>query len=161
MAALGHCVRVPFGGLLDGEMMDILEEAQKVAVILTAYIENFPNEVIKNERKQFFKRHFPEQYGLSPGYVYLMKDAGGTYKIGLSNDSQRRLLQLSRKHKGIELVHCISVDHMEHAESTLHNKFSNQCVRGEWFDLMPTNVAEIYSIVQYSDGEFCYNENRD
>lgn len=76
------------------------------------------------------------------GYVYLVK-SGKRYKIGMSTDVQRRLLQLNTgMPQAGELVHVISTDDPAGIEAYWHRRFAAKRVRpdAEWFDLTADDV---------------------
>ncbi|CCI54558.1 GIY-YIG nuclease family protein [Nostocoides jenkinsii] len=76
------------------------------------------------------------------GYVYLIK-SGKRFKIGLSTDVQRRLLQLNTgMPEAGELIHVITTDDPAGIESYWHRRFAAKRVRpdAEWFDLNADDV---------------------
>lgn len=87
-------------------------------------------------------------------YVYLMKRKDGAHKIGLTNDTDRRLAQIQREFEEVELLHTIKCDDMRAAESMLHSYFSDQRLDGEWFDLGQSQIDYIYSLTRFEDGWF-------
>lgn len=71
--------------------------------------------------------------------LYLMKDQHlGCYKIGVSSNPEHRESTLSAQKPSIKLVG--SWDDMAYAEKEWHQYFADQRIRGEWFDLTPTQV---------------------
>jgi hypothetical protein len=75
--------------------------------------------------------------------VYIMKDChSGFYKIGKSKNPRARESTLQSEKPSIKMVftapECDRV-----SERTLHSQFSNQRIRGEWFDLTPAQVRYI------------------
>lgn len=83
-----------------------------------------------------------------PGcYVYLMKDtSNGYYKIGISNKPEYREKTLQSEKPSIELLACKKFPIRKIAEaieSALHNAYSQQRLRGEWFKLDDVDVAAI------------------
>jgi len=77
----------------------------------------------------------PSQPALYPGYVYVV-EGGGYYKIGLSNDVDRRLTQLAVQPPfELTVIHIIETDDMFGLEAELHEVFTDKRVRGEWFEL--------------------------
>lgn len=76
------------------------------------------------------------------GYVYLVK-SGKRYKIGMSTDVQRRLLQLNTGMPDAgQLVHVINTDDPVGIEAYWHRRFAAKRVRpdAEWFDLSAEDV---------------------
>ena len=59
-------------------------------------------------------------------------------KIGLTSDINKRMDQLQTGNSCelviIALIKCQSRKHSEHIESSIHNRFKHQRIRGEWFD---------------------------
>lgn len=80
-------------------------------------------------------------------YVYLMKDASnGYYKIGISNTPEYRERTLQSEKPTIEMLACKKFPTRKIAEaieSALHTAYSQQRLRGEWFNLNDADVAAI------------------
>lgn len=80
-------------------------------------------------------------------YLYLMKDTSTLYyKIGISNSPQYREKTLQSEKPTIQL--CASKRYpvrkiAESFEKALHETYKDQRVRGEWFSLTDTEVAQI------------------
>lgn len=92
---------------------------------------------------------------LTPAYIYLIYCATGHYKIGLSKEPEKRLLQLNTAWPvELSLVHFFVADNAQEAEARLHAHYSAKRVKGEWFDLSQEQVAFIKSITSYQDGVF-------
>ena len=81
----------------------------------------------------------------SEGYVYFLKADGfhgalsaiyGRYKIGLSNNPERRLVELNGQQAPckILMLRAIQVSDMHTVEGELHKKFDANRKHGEWFD---------------------------
>ena len=80
------------------------------------------------------------------GYVYLIQDSvcTGTYKIGHTNDIPTRFNTLDIKLPfEIELIHTIATPDRRSLEKSLHARYKNEHVNGEWFSLSGEQVAEI------------------
>lgn len=69
-----------------------------------------------------------------PDKVYLLKSDNGIYKIGYSNNVDRRVDQLNRQ-LPIEVreVFSIECEQAKIAESYLHGYFNDKRLAGEWF----------------------------
>lgn len=80
-------------------------------------------------------------------YVYLMKDlTNGYYKIGISNNPQYREHTLQSEKPTIEMIGNKKFPSRKIAEAfekALHQAYSNQHIRGEWFSLSGFDVATI------------------
>lgn len=74
------------------------------------------------------------------GFIYILY-GGGYYKIGLTNDIDRRLAQISPALPfTVELVHTIKTDDMVRIEHFLHEKFADKRANGEWFSLSDDDI---------------------
>lgn len=79
------------------------------------------------------------------GFVYLIKSPYG-YKIGKSVNMKQRVQLFSVKLPfPIEVIHYAKFDDYTVAESTLHRKFQDKRLEGEWFDLAPEDIEYIKS----------------
>ena len=87
------------------------------------------------------------EYKFNWCYVYLMKDiSNGYYKIGISNTPEYRERTLQSEKPTIEMLACKKFPTRkitEAIESALHTAYSQQRLRGEWFNLNETDVAAI------------------
>ena len=76
-----------------------------------------------------------------------MKDTtNGYYKIGISNKPEYREKTLQSEKPTIELLTCKKYPTRKIAEaieSALHSAYSQQRIRGEWFNLDDVDVATI------------------
>jgi hypothetical protein len=76
----------------------------------------------------------------SKQHTYIAKDHDtGLYKIGFSINPEKRVKQLKRDFKNIELIHTIPYN----IEWRLHDEFNNKRVKGEWFELTDLEVKDI------------------
>lgn len=80
-------------------------------------------------------------------FVYLMRDnTNGYHKIGISNKPEYREKTLQSEKPSIEMLACKKFPTRKIAEaieSALHTAYSQQRVRGEWFNLDDVDVAAI------------------
>ncbi len=160
-----------FECLLPQDMMGLLwkkDDVKELIEGLTAYVEKYPDSLVEDAHKEFHERHF----GLSvsgssdyyqkvdkplrkkkKGFVYLMISRDG-YKIGRSWDPKGRLKELKRSAPSLELIHTFEADDVLLAEKTLHRRFADRRISGEWFDLSPGEVEGIKKIVGFEDEQF-------
>jgi hypothetical protein len=79
-------------------------------------------------------------------YLYLI-ESQQFYKIGIANDVQSRLAQLSTGNPfELKLLASYSFENAEVVERSIHQRFSNKRVRGEWFELGDEDVNEFHQI---------------
>lgn len=82
-----------------------------------------------------------------PGYVYLIINSEGHYKIGKAKNAEDRITTL-----GVVLpfpvtpVHTIKTDDMTGLERELHTRFDSKRLAGEWFALTQEDVEYIKSL---------------
>lgn len=75
------------------------------------------------------------------GFVYLLMTETGRYKIGRTNNPERRKTEFEKiLSVKVELVCVIACENMWHLEEDLHYKFSTKRQEGEWFDLSPEDI---------------------
>lgn len=80
------------------------------------------------------------------GFVYLFKSSD-LYKIGKSIDTLNRKRQVERDvREDLREVHRFKSNDYTRAEAILHQRFAAKRVRGEWFDLSETDLAEVLKI---------------
>lgn len=84
--------------------------------------------------------------GQAPAYVYLIQAESGPVKIGIANDPSRRLSDLqTANYELLTLMYRIECNSPEQAlmvERALHERYSDQCIRGEWFDIDPQSAVK-------------------
>ena len=89
----------------------------------------------------------PMEYKFNWCYVYIMRDnTNGYHKIGISNKPEYREKTLQSEKPSIEMLACKKFPTRKIAEaieSALHTAYSQQRVRGEWFNLDDVDVAAI------------------
>jgi hypothetical protein len=85
-------------------------------------------------------------------YLYLL-ESDGYFKIGIANDVQNRIAQLStgNPHQ-INLVFCYGFRNSEFVERALHQKFLDTRLRGEWYILTPADMAEMDDVCRLLGG---------
>lgn len=84
-----------------------------------------------------------EQMRDTRGHVYLMR-CGARYKIGITNDLDRRLAQLGKQSPyPIEVVHSIRAPYPKSIETRLHAMFDRVRVHGEWFEFNDDDIPTV------------------
>ena len=89
-----------------------------------------------------------------PGYVYLLRDTAGMYKIGLSKDVPSRVRNIQRRHpRPITIVHTVASKYTHHLEHALHHRFHHRHAYGEWFHLSADDAAFVCGLADNLDRE--------
>lgn len=92
----------------------------------------------------------PQRKGRRHGYVYLLRNDEGLYKIGRTKDPDDRMatFKLSLPFR-VKYEHLIECSDAVAGERALHKRFAAKRLRGpngehtEWFELTPTDVRAI------------------
>ena len=75
------------------------------------------------------------------------------YKIGIANDIENRLVQLSTGNPfELEVLATYGFENATAVETVLHQKFNSQRARGEWFELNAHHVDGFHTICQLLGG---------
>jgi hypothetical protein len=82
------------------------------------------------------------------GFIYFIRAVGSEptrYKIGLTNNLERRVKELNRGQSAFpnEMLWNVAVNDTENAESDLHNRFVHHRVHGEWFQFDDDMLDEV------------------
>lgn len=87
------------------------------------------------------------------GYVYVIRNIVGLFKIGHTNNMKKRMQDHRHQYfdQPLEVVIVRQADNRYKAETKLHRLFASQRVHREWFDLTPADLDTIRDI-QF-DGE--------
>lgn len=86
--------------------------------------------------------------GIRKGFVYLIDDGTGLYKIGFSINPKKRLesIQSTRKDKTLVMLRCIFTRNQVALERRLHKLYADKREHLEWFRLDQSDVRYIISI---------------
>lgn len=85
-------------------------------------------------------------------YVYLIQ-CQKYHKIGIANDVENRLAQLSTGNPyPLTVVYSFGFQNAEVVEKALHQKFEKRWERGEWFSLIPPEIEEFNKICEMLGG---------
>ena len=89
---------------------------------------------------------------MEAGFIYFVHaDGTDRYKIGLTNNLDRRMKELNGKQSPFEnrLQWSIEVSDMRSAEKDLHDRFNTRRVNGEWFQFSGGELDEVKSIYDH------------
>lgn len=135
------------------------EDALHLRDILSSYVQLGPERIAAHEataRAEYYENKdipMPAPSGRLPvpGYVYLLKEVNGDhYKIGCTGNPDNRMYAFEVKLPfKVEYTALIRTRDMYALEKQLHERFADNRVAGEWFDLSPQDVQYITSIRGY------------
>ena len=95
----------------------------------------------RNKRRQLLQDVEPM------GYVYLVSAYNGLYKIGKTNDIEKRFRGLETMSPvPLKLIHAIETITPLKLEAKLHKKYDHCRAHGEWFMLSKDEVVEISAL---------------
>lgn len=83
------------------------------------------------------------------GYVYLIYDTGNNlYKIGVTrNNDNKRIKSLQAGNPTeLRIIHLYECEYPFRLETMLHNRYKNNNVLNEWFDMKDSDVIDFKNI---------------
>lgn len=95
-----------------------------------------------------------------PGYIYILAGKDGAFKIGRTNNIDRRMAQIkpAMPYKP-RLICAFYVDDCQCAEQELHIMYGAKRLNGEWFHLDRKDIEEIAKSLAI--GALCYEDSLD
>lgn len=83
-------------------------------------------------------------------YLYVIRCARTRYfKIGVAKNYIKRIEDLQRANPlRLDIAYTFLLPGESNIERILHKKFSEQNIRGEWFDLTDEDISELLRIVE-------------
>lgn len=90
-------------------------------------------------------------YGHIQDCVYIGYDLSGGFKIGMTNDWQRRMKQIQNMNPTFSIMVLIPHDKPAVLEAILHQKYASKRIVSEWFSLSAEDIFEI--IKTYTDND--------
>ena len=128
-------------------MLDYIDADDAIPIYTRCYLDALNRLVPDYKLPQRSITETPAELKFNWCYVYLMKDmSNGYYKIGISNTPEYRERTLQSEKPTIEMIACKKFPTRkiaESIESALHTTYSQQRLRGEWFNLDEADVAAI------------------
>lgn len=101
---------------------------------------------LQRREEQFAKE---QQSRSRQDHVYIIRASNGYYKIGISVDPNHRLKELRRQAAtwaiSLEMVHTIASNNAYGLEQSLHKRFAERRVIGEWFLLTAQDIEWLRS----------------
>jgi hypothetical protein len=144
--------------LIQDNMGELIKEDEIKAIIkgLTNFVEEYDQEDIdyinwkaeQDKMERIKKSSFKPETKNRSGVVYLLKiKDDDQYKIGVSTKFKKRYDKLSTLMPfELETVNLIKSNDIYNLEESLHNKFEDKRINGEWFELSSKDVKYIKSI---------------
>ena len=139
------------GGLKRANTFNTEYSGPHIYEAIRAYVKNYLDAIKKLvpdyqlPRRTVIKNSI--EYKFNWCFVYLMRDnTNGYHKIGISNKPEYREKTFQSEKPSIEMLACKKFPTRKIAEaieSALHTAYSQQRVRGEWFNLDDVDVAAI------------------
>jgi hypothetical protein len=137
-----------------GQYLIDREHVEEVMKYCQQCLEHIDNEYVKSYNEALYKHRTREremqakklrkekrqQQGLTNIYLMLNK-RNGLVKIGKAKDPQSRERTLQSEEPEIEMIFCIQAP--PKIEIILHDRYSAQRVRGEWFKLSEKDIKQI------------------
>jgi len=80
---------------------------------------------------------------IEPDTTYIMVSNGGGYKIGCTSNIRSRLQAIQVGNKNFIEV-CVTIRGGKEIEKELHEDYADKHISGEWFDLSPVDVTDIF-----------------
>jgi Meiotically up-regulated gene 113 len=77
------------------------------------------------------------------GYIYIGYDQKGLFKIGMTENVQKRQKQIQNMNPNFYMFLAYKVDSPAVAEVTIHERFKEKRVVGEWFELTAEDILWI------------------
>lgn len=97
------------------------------------------------QEKSYRERKIREK---KKGYVYLL-ECGGKFKVGFSNNVERRMRQLDTRPFKLNLV--VKSEFLSDAydrEQELHEDFEGSRIEGEWYDFTKEELAYVIEVIK-------------
>lgn len=105
--------------------------------------------LIDNELAMRQAKHTAQQKPMIPGFVYLLQSPTGAYKIGKTKTPNDRLRTFSVKMPfEVAYVCVIETLDMNGLERSLHLRFAEKRLNGEWFSLTDADVEYIKGLAK-------------
>lgn len=132
--------------------LKLAEELKSYALAHYDEIEKL-REAQKEELEEEWRGWMESPKDIKTKAVYMMK-AGNDYKVGVSNDPQRRLHDILRHRPDVELIAYskqMPVKDALNVEKKLHKTLEKRNLVGEWFVLHPEEANTIASWIQEAE----------
>lgn len=148
----GCCISNNIGLIMSSDQMI------EVANGLIEYAKKYKNEIEAYNKEQnlqyerdfnFFVAQPKPKKQLPKAHVYLL-ECGGRYKVGFTNNVERRVLELDKRPYPLNVVVLSRELKNEEAykeEQNIHQYIKNFRVCGEWYEIPDENVVE--NIINY------------
>lgn len=122
-------------------------------------VSNSKIDTLESGISELLKHGYLEEYKGVCGYVYLITDSHGNYKIGETSDLLTRMNSYERLLPYFKPI--ATARHSKHkdTEKRLHRVFKNKRIKGEWFKLDDTEIEKFISSLKEMncDGIIIYN----
>lgn len=143
-------------------------EAKEILMALTNYYLSHTEEDLKKENRlrELEVQEYMNSFSSSkkgptnrPGYVYIM-ECEGKYKIGFSDNPQRRQAELNKRPFPVEIIFCKYFNNAYRVEKEIHKKYKKYNINYEWYELSENKLLKLINFLDKADEEYLsYEEN--
>lgn len=140
-------VPVRYGGriLLPEDWFEIKRQIERFYL-------SVPSEEIERRNKERLRKQAKEeerQRTMPSGYVYILQAENGCYKIGRTNNMEKRIKAIRRDYPlNITVLHYFPCKDMISTETALHRRFADNRLQGDWFRLDASQAAWLVSLTE-------------
>lgn len=93
--------------------------------------------------------------------VYLIRTDNGRYKIGISKDPNKRILELQTGNSDeLVLIDTYESENASKIETTLHNRFFHRRKHGEWFEMSIIDELNFHGLCETIDSNIKFLRNQ-
>ena len=108
--------------------------------------------IARNKRAEHRAAIAPRATGSTAGFVYVVR-CDRYYKIGCTRNAKHRIARFETSYPhALTVVHVVRVSDMTRTEQTLHTRFADKRVKGEWFDLTASDLRVIARLLPNAQG---------
>jgi predicted GIY-YIG superfamily endonuclease len=116
------------------EIKELIDELVYISQNMdNAEVSEYNNEHDRRSKRRKVSLALCEEKRAKPGFIYIAQGTNDQYKIGLSNNPEKRMKEYTKLPFETKLVLLIRTHDMVWLEKVLHERFANQRIRGEWF----------------------------
>lgn len=109
---------------INNDVFIVLNGGQDIDGSRPSYLPHLPKSILKKKRKQ------------SPGYIYFLQDDTGRIKIGKTKELNKRIFHIGIHLPTVPILfHSFKTSDTTTSEKSLHEKYKDHRLGGEWFNI--------------------------